>query len=82
MATHLSLVLSQTSNCSPDSICMSVTTVGSESMWATGVALAKSYKVTEFLQRKSTNKKPTHLITLQKNGTRMHDSNVFTYPPS
>ena len=58
----MSLVLSQTSNCSPDSMCMSVTTVGSETVWATGVALAKSYKVTEFLQRK----KPMYFITLEK----------------
>lgn len=55
MAAHLSLVLSQTSNCSPDIICRSVTVVGSEAVWAAGVALVKSYKVTEFLQRKSTN---------------------------
>lgn len=80
MAAHLSLVLSQTSNCSPDSICTSVTTVGSESMWATGVVLAKSYKVTEFLQRKSTNKKPTHFITLEKK--KAHACTIVMFLPT
>jgi len=72
MTAHLSLVLSQTSNCSPDIICRSVTAAGSETVWATGVALVKSYKVTEFLQRKSTNQ--IYQQTLEK---------MFSaYPPS